>query len=64
MASFARVLLSGKPTTVFGGGARSRVYVYVYVYGGFDMLVRGSDERGDAPRQNIGGRVKTLDQAP
>lgn len=60
VAIFARALLSGKPTKVFGDGSHTRDYVFVDDV--VDAFVRASGRDGDGQRFNIGTGVETSDR--
>lgn len=61
VAIFARALLAGAPTKVFGEGANTRDYVYVDDV--VDAFVRASGTAGGGQRFNIGTGVETSDRA-
>lgn len=61
VAIFARALLSGTPTRVFGDGSNTRDYVYVDDV--VDAFVRASGTVGGGQRFNIGTGVETSDRA-
>ncbi|MGY4711967.1 NAD-dependent epimerase/dehydratase family protein [Mycolicibacterium sp. CBM1] len=60
VAIFARALLSGSPTKVFGDGSNTRDYVFVDDV--VDAFVRASGNVGGAQRFNIGTGVETSDR--
>jgi len=60
VAIFARALLSGAPTRVFGDGSNTRDYVYVDDV--VDAFVRASGAVGGGQRFNIGTGVETSDR--
>jgi len=57
VAIFARALLEGRPTTIFGDGTSSRDYVYVDDV--VDAFVKATGSAGDGRRYNIGTGVAT-----
>jgi UDP-glucose 4-epimerase len=57
VAIFARALLSGKPTKIFGDGTATRDYVYVDDV--VDAFVKASGDVGGGQRFNIGTGVET-----
>ncbi len=57
VAIFARALLAGKPTKIFGDGTDTRDYVFVDDV--VDAFVRASGEQGGGQRFNIGTGVET-----
>ena len=57
VAIFARALLSGKPTKIFGDGTDTRDYVFVDDV--VDAFVKASGEAGGGQRFNIGTGVET-----
>ena len=57
VAIFARALLSGKPTKIFGDGSDTRDYVFVDDL--VDAFVKASGEAGGGQRFNIGTGVET-----
>lgn len=57
VAIFARALLAGKPTKIFGDGTDSRDYVFVDDV--VDAFVRAAGEAGGGQRFNIGTGVET-----
>ena len=59
VAIFARALLSGKPTRVFGDGSNTRDYVYVDDV--VDAFVRAAGPKGGGMRFNVGTGVETSD---
>lgn len=60
VAIFAKALLSGAPTKVFGDGSNTRDYVFVDDV--VDAFVRASGSAGGAQRFNIGTGVETSDR--
>lgn len=60
VAIFAKRLLNGLPTRVFGSGANTRDYVYVEDVARAFLLASG--ERGGGERFNIGTSVETTDR--
>lgn len=60
VAIFARNLLAGAPTAVFGEGSNTRDYVYVGDV--VRAFVAASGERGSGMRFNIGTGVETTDR--
>jgi UDP-glucose 4-epimerase len=60
VAIFARALLSGKPTKVFGDGTNTRDYVFVDDV--VDAFIKASGEAGGGQRFNIGTGVETSDR--
>ncbi len=60
VAIFAKALLSGKPTRVFGDGSNTRDYVYVDDV--VDAFVRAAGPKGGGQRFNIGTSVETSDR--
>ncbi len=60
VAIFARALLSGAPTKVFGDGSNTRDYVFVDDV--VDAFVRASGTLGGGQRFNIGTAVETSDR--
>jgi len=60
VAIFAKALLSGKPTKVFGDGSNTRDYVFVDDV--VDAFVKASGEAGGGQRFNIGTGVETSDR--
>jgi UDP-glucose 4-epimerase len=60
VAIFARALLSGKPTRVFGDGSNTRDYVYVDDV--VDAFVKASGLAGGGQRFNVGTGVETSDR--
>ncbi len=61
VAIFAKALLAGAPTKVFGDGSNTRDYVYVDDV--VDAFVRASGKTGGGQRFNIGTGVETSDRA-
>lgn len=61
VAIFARALLSGSPTKVFGDGSNTRDYVFVDDV--VEAFVRASGSAGSGQRFNIGTGVETSDRA-
>jgi len=61
VAIFAKALLSGSPTTVFGDGSNTRDYVFVDDV--VEAFVRASGPAGSGQRFNIGTGVETSDRA-
>ncbi len=57
VAIFARALLSGKPTKIFGDGTDTRDYVFVDDV--VDAFVKAAGEAGGGQRFNIGTGVET-----
>ena len=57
VAIFARALLAGRPTKIFGDGTDTRDYVFVDDV--VDAFVRASGEAGGGRRFNIGTGVET-----
>lgn len=57
VAIFARALLAGRPTKIFGDGTDTRDYVFVDDV--VDAFVRASGEAGGGQRFNIGTGVET-----
>ncbi len=60
VAIFAKALLSGKPTRLFGDGSNTRDYVYVDDV--VDAFFRAAGPKGGAQRFNIGTGVETSDR--
>ncbi len=60
VAIFARALLSGKPTKVFGDGTNTRDYVFVGDV--VDAFVKASGDAGSGQRFNIGTGIETSDR--
>jgi UDP-glucose 4-epimerase len=60
VAIFARALLEGKPTKVFGDGGKTRDYVYVDDV--VDAFIKASGEAGGGQRFNIGTGIETSDR--
>jgi UDP-glucose 4-epimerase len=60
VAIFARALLAGKPTRVFGDGSNTRDYVYVDDV--VDAFVRAAGSKGGGQRFNVGTGVETSDR--
>lgn len=60
VAIFAKALLSGKSTRVFGDGSNTRDYVYVDDV--VDAFVRAAGPKGGAQRFNIGTGLETSDR--
>ena len=60
VAIFARAMLSGKPTKVFGGGDNTRDYVFVDDV--VDAFVKASGTAGGGQRFNTGTGVETSDR--
>lgn len=60
VAIFAKALLSGAPTKVFGDGSNTRDYVFVDDV--VDAFVRASGATGGGQRFNIGTSVETSDR--
>ncbi len=60
VAIFARALLSGKPTKVFGDGSNTRDYVYVDDV--VDAFVKAAGPAGGGQRFNVGTGVETSDR--
>jgi UDP-glucose 4-epimerase len=60
VAIFARALLSGAPTKVYGDGSNTRDYVFVDDV--VDAFVRASGAAGGGQRFNIGTGVETSDR--
>jgi len=60
VAIFARALLSGKPTKVFGDGTNTRDYVFVDDV--VDAFVKASGDAGGGQRFNIGTGIETSDR--
>ena len=61
VAIFARALLAGSATKVFGDGSNTRDYVFVDDV--VDAFVRAAGADGDGQRFNIGTGVETSDRA-
>ncbi|MGB0877185.1 MAG: NAD-dependent epimerase/dehydratase family protein [Mycobacterium sp.] len=61
VAIFAKALLSGAPTKVFGDGSNTRDYVFVDDV--VDAFVRASGPAGGGQRFNVGTGVETTDRA-
>ena len=61
VAIFAKALLAGAPTKVYGDGSNTRDYVYVDDV--VDAFVRASGKTGGGQRFNIGTGVETSDRA-
>ena len=61
VAIFAKALLAGAPTKVYGDGSNTRDYVYVGDV--VDAFVRASGTTGGGQRFNIGTGVETSDRA-
>jgi UDP-glucose 4-epimerase len=57
VAIFARALLAGRPTKIFGDGSDTRDYVFVDDV--VEAFVRASGEAGGGQRFNIGTGVET-----
>lgn len=57
VAIFAKALLSGRPTKIFGDGTDTRDYVFVTDV--VDAFVRSSGEAGSGQRFNVGTGVET-----
>jgi UDP-glucose 4-epimerase len=57
VAIFAKALLSGKPTKIFGDGSDTRDYVFVDDV--VDAFVRAGGEAGSGQRFNVGTGVET-----
>lgn len=57
VAIFAKALLAGKPTKIFGDGSDTRDYVFVDDV--VDAFVRASGEAGSGQRFNVGTGVET-----
>jgi UDP-glucose 4-epimerase len=57
VAIFAKALLSGRPTKIFGDGSDTRDYVFVDDV--VDAFVRASGEAGSGQRFNVGTGVET-----
>ena len=60
VAIFAKALLSGKSTRVFGDGSNTRDYVYVDDV--VDAFIRAAGPKGGGQRFNIGTSVETSDR--
>lgn len=60
VAIFAKALLSGKPTRVFGDGSNTRDYVFVDDV--VDAFVRAAGPKGGGQRFNIGTGLETSDR--
>jgi UDP-glucose 4-epimerase len=60
VAIFARALLSGKPTKVFGDGSKTRDYVYVDDV--VDAFIKAAGDAGGGQRFNIGTGIETSDR--
>ncbi len=60
VAIFARGLLQGKPTRVFGDGSNTRDYVYVDDV--VDAFIRASGGAGGGQRFNVGTGIETSDR--
>ena len=60
VAVFAKALLAGRPTKVFGDGSNTRDYVYVDDV--VDAFVRASGTAGGGQRFNVGTGVETTDR--
>ena len=60
VAIFARALLEGKPTKVFGDGGKTRDYVYVDDV--VDAFVKAAGDAGGGQRFNIGTGIETSDR--
>jgi len=61
IAVFAKALLAGQPTTVFGDGSNTRDYVFVDDV--VDAFIRASGTAGSGQRFNIGTGLETSDRA-
>jgi UDP-glucose 4-epimerase len=61
VAVFAKAMLAGQPTTVFGDGSNTRDYVFVDDV--VDAFIRASGTAGSGQRFNIGTGVETSDRA-
>jgi UDP-glucose 4-epimerase len=61
VAIFARALLSGKPTKIFGDGTDTRDYVFVDDV--VDAFVKASGEAGDGQRFNVATGTETSTRA-
>ena len=61
VAVFARAMLAGRPTRLFGDGTNTRDYVYVDVV--VDAFIRAAGPDGSGLRFNIGTGVETSDRA-
>ncbi len=61
VAIFAKALLAGAPTKVYGDGSNTRDYVYVDDV--VDAFIRASGTTGGGQRFNIGTGVETSDRA-
>jgi UDP-glucose 4-epimerase len=57
VAIFAKALLAGRPTKIFGDGTDTRDYVFVDDV--VDAFVKASGEAGDGQRFNVGTGVET-----
>jgi UDP-glucose 4-epimerase len=60
VAIFAKALLDGEPTRVYGDGANTRDYVYVGDV--VEAFIRAAGELGGGQRYNIGTAVQTSDR--
>ena len=60
VAIFAKALLSGKPTKVFGDGTKTRDYVFVDDV--VDAFIKASGDAGGGQRFNIGTGTETSDR--
>lgn len=60
VAIFANAMLSGRPTTVFGGGGNTRDYVYVG--DAVSAFIAAAGAVGGGERYNIGTGVQTTDR--
>jgi UDP-glucose 4-epimerase len=61
VAVFARAMLAGRPTRLFGDGTNTRDYVYVDDV--VDAFIRAAGPDGSGLRFNIGTGVETSDRA-
>ena len=61
LAVFARAMLAGRPTRLFGDGTNTRDYVYVDDV--VDAFIRAAGPDGSGLRFNIGTGVETSDRA-
>ncbi|WP_165849824.1 NAD-dependent epimerase/dehydratase family protein [Mycobacterium uberis] len=60
VAIFAKALLSGRPTKVFGDGTHTRDYVFIDDV--VDAFVKASGDAGGGQRFNIGTGIETSDR--
>ena len=60
VAVFAKALLAGEPTMVFGDGSNTRDYVFVDDV--IEAFVRASGSAGSGQRFNVGTGVETSDR--